>query len=66
MSKCTGGICSNSTLSWLGTNFQIDKNKDKIFMPYPWLKSDEFSKENMWDIYPDWTTIYDTVNNTII
>jgi hypothetical protein len=66
MSQCAGGICSNSTLSWMGTYFQKNKTKETIFMPHPWLKSDEFSKEIMWDVYPDWATVYDTENNKII
>lgn len=30
MSECQGGICSNSTLSWLGSYFQTKKKNDKI------------------------------------
>ena len=53
MSSCKGGICSNSTLSWMGLYFQKErlknnnsennkqnnkqKCKDYIFMPYPWV-----------------------------
>ena len=53
MSKCIGGICSNSTFSWFGA-YCID-NKGLIFMPSPWLSW--ITGQN--DIYPSWATIID-------
>ena len=79
MSSCKGGISSNSTLSWLGIYFQknrksvSDNDKDKdndkkyIFMPYPWVNFiNGFNKNNISDIYPKWSQIYDTITNKII
>ena len=79
MKSCKGGICSNSTLSWLGayfqqfkndeTNINNDKNyKNKlIFMPYPWVNFvNGFTHDNIKDVYPEWTQIYDTINNKLI
>ena len=73
MSSCKGGICSNSTLSWLGSYFQKNKNKNKnknkefIFMPYPWVNFiNGFTKDNIMDVYPKWCQIYDTITNDII
>ena len=66
MSSCKGGICSNSTLSWLGSYFQKNKNKDYIFMPYPWINFiNGFTHDNTSDVYPKWCQIYDTINNNI-
>ncbi len=67
MSKCQGGICSNSTFSWLGAYFQKIKNKDFIFMPFPWVRyNDVFNYENTKDVYPLWTTMYNTIENKIM
>jgi len=55
MSKCKGGICTHSTFSWMGAYCIKDKNKDLIFMPKPWVKSDY--PEEKAEIYPDWATI---------
>ena len=68
MSSCKGGICSNSTLSWMGIYFQNKKNcKDFIFMPYPWVNFvNEFTKDNTFNIYPKWTQIYNTLTNKIM
>lgn len=68
MSRCIGGICSNSTLSWMGTYFQENKNKERIFIPHPWIKNEQldFTNDILWDVYPDWATIYDTENNKIL
>jgi hypothetical protein len=68
MSSCKGGICSNSTLSWLGSYFQKNKNKNKdfIFMPYPWVNFIYgFTYDNTNDVYPKWCQIYDTITNDI-
>jgi hypothetical protein len=79
MKSCKGGICSNSTLSWLGayfqqfkndeTNINNDKNyKNKlIFMPYPWVNFvNGFTHDNIKDVYPEWAQLYDTINNKIM
>ena len=80
MKSCKGGICSNSTLSWVGAYFQhydntindnTINNKNKniknglIFMPYPWVNFvNGFTKDNIKNVYPEWTQIYDTINIT--
>jgi len=67
MSSCKGGICANSTLSWLGIYFQKNKDKKYIFMPYPWLNFLYcYTHNNTIDIYPEWAQIYNTENNNII
>ena len=52
MANCTGGICANSTLSWLGAFFQGDK-RGHIFMPPVWNKIKDCS-----GIYPPWATVF--------
>jgi len=37
MSQCKGGICVNSTFSWIGAYSIENKNKKLIFMPNKWL-----------------------------
>lgn len=71
MKSCKGGICTNSTLSWLGAYFQQlenkNKNKDYIFMPYPWINFiNGFTQDNVKNVYPEWCQIYDTINNNIL
>jgi len=77
MSSCWGGICSNSTLSWLGAYFQNKKINKKIndkindgefiFMPYPWVQFvNGYNKENTIDVYPKWSQVYDTCTNKLI
>ena len=69
MSSCKGGICSNSSLSFIGSYFQKEKEKDKnyIFMPYPWVNFiNGYIHDNIIDIYPKWTQVYDTLNDKII
>lgn len=69
MSSCCGAICSNSTLSFMGTVFQKSpKNKDNIYMPYPFVKFiDGFNSTNITlDMYPDWCSVYNTLNDTIM
>ena len=56
MSKCIGGVCANSSFSWIGAYSIENKNKDLIFMPYPWHNDNSRSKS---DIYPEWATIVD-------
>ena len=60
ISKCNGGIGTNSSFSWFGAYSIINKNKDMIFFPKPWFKN--FKKEV--DIYPSWATIIDINNQT--
>lgn len=73
MSQCRGGICANSTLSWLGCYFQQARinasttleSRKHIYMPYPWVNKTfhGFTDENTQDIYPDWATIYNTLTS---
>ena len=51
MANCAGGICANSTFSWLGAFFQRDK-RGKVFMPSVWLNGRDCN-----GIYPTWATI---------
>ena len=55
MSKCKGGICANSTFSWIGAYLIKDKNKELIFMPNPWMKY--MDRNTNYDIYPEWATV---------
>ena len=71
MSSCKGGICSNSTLSFMGTILQKNKDnkkKDNFYMPYPFVNFiDGFNVNNVSkDMYPEWCTIYDTINKIIL
>lgn len=67
MSLCKGGICSNSTMSWMGIYFQKTKDKNFIYMPYPWVKFiNGFNHNNTIDIYPNYTQIYDTINENMM
>ena len=73
MSRCRGGICANSTLSWFGCYFQqsrINSYTDLeahpyIYMPYPWVNKTfhGFTDENTSDIYPPWATVYNTITS---
>ena len=53
MCQCRGGICANSTFSWMGA-YSISNKSGLIFMPYPWfnMKYDD-------NIYPSWVTKID-------
>uniref|UniRef100_A0A6C0HLW5 Alpha-1,2-fucosyltransferase n=1 Tax=viral metagenome TaxID=1070528 RepID=A0A6C0HLW5_9ZZZZ len=62
MSSCAGGICSNSTLSWMGSYLQ--KPNALRFMPYPWINFIYgFNHDNTIGIYPEWVCVYNTINN---
>jgi len=66
MASCCGGICANSTLSFMGSVFQ--KKKDNIYMPYPFVDFIYgFNETNIkTDMYPKWANIYDTKQNKFI
>jgi len=51
MANCAGGICANSTFSWMGAFFQGDK-RGQVFMPGTWKKGYDCS-----GIYPEWVSI---------
>jgi hypothetical protein len=55
MAECSGGVCANSSLSYLGAYFQ-QKPRGKIFMPNIWMNT--ISKNQMVGFYPPWATIY--------
>jgi len=68
MSSCCGSICSNSTLSYMGSLFQKNKRKEYIYMPYPYVKFvNGFDSSNIpLNMYPEWCNIYNTINDSII
>ena len=51
MSKCRGGIISNSTYSWFGA-YCIENKNGYIYMPEPYLDNDRYFD----NIYPTWAT----------
>lgn len=51
MANCAGGICANSSFSWLGAFFQGEK-RGQIFMPSVWMKDRDCS-----GVYPSWATV---------
>jgi len=53
MAACTGAVCANSSLSWMGAYYQSTPRQN-IFMPSPWANI-----KYKIDIYPDWATIID-------
>jgi hypothetical protein len=55
MSECSGGICANSSLSYLG-GFLQRKPRGKIFMPDVWMTT--VPKKQMASFYPPWATVY--------
>ena len=68
MSSCCGAICSNSTLSYMGSFFQKYKRKEHIYMPYPYVKLvNGFNDTNVpLDMYPEWCSVYNTLTDRII
>ena len=68
MSSCCGSICSNSTLSYMGSFFQKNKYKEHIYMPYPFVKFvNGFNDTNIpLNMYPEWCSVYNTINDSII
>jgi len=57
MANCAGGICANSSFSWLGALFQKN-NRGQIFMPSIWNKIRDCS-----GVYPKWATIIEAIPN---
>jgi hypothetical protein len=55
MAECSGGICANSSLSYLGGYLQR-KPRGKIFMPDIWMTT--VPKKQMAGFYPPWATVY--------
>jgi hypothetical protein len=51
MSNCCGGICANSSLSWLGAFFQRQP-RGILCMPSKWIHT----TDNTDDLYPVWAT----------
>lgn len=68
MSRCQGAICSNSTMSYMGAYFQKNKNKETIFMPYPFVNYiNGFNNKNVnLSIYPEWCKVYDTIKSEVM
>lgn len=60
MANCAGGICANSSFSWLGGLFQGDK-REKVFMPSIWFKGRDCR-----GIFPSWATVIDIYTGKII
>ena len=49
------------------SNYNSVNHKNYMFMPYPWVKySEGYNEYNTRDIYPQWSQLYDTINNKII
>jgi hypothetical protein len=55
MAECSGGICANSSLSYLGAFFQR-KPRGKVFMPDIWMTT--VPKKQMVSFFPSWATVY--------
>lgn len=67
MSRCCGGICANSALSMMGAHFQLNKRKDHIYMPYPFVNGNTSpSSEETLSMYPEWCSVYDIHKNRIL
>jgi hypothetical protein len=52
MASCVGGICANSSLSWMGAYFQRPQQDAHIYMPSPWSKGEHLGIPI--DLYPEW------------
>lgn len=50
MASCSGGICANSTFSWMGALFQ-GAQRGPIFMPSKWYNNVFYE-----DVYPSWAS----------
>ena len=53
MASCSGAICANSSLSWMGAYYQKQPRKN-IYMPFPWIKNSKLGRP--FDLYPEWAT----------
>ena len=61
MKMCKGAICSNSSLSWMGSYLQENKKENNIYMPYPWVnKISGFTHDDIIDVYPTYAIVYNT------
>ncbi len=56
MASCRGGICANSSLSFLGAYFQ-HKPRGTVIMPGAWMKNIPARQMAGW--YPSWVTVVD-------
>jgi hypothetical protein len=54
MANCSGGICANSSLSWLGAFFQRTPRTD-VYMPSMWANTT--TGWDTADVYPSWATV---------
>ena len=55
MAACVGGICANSSLSWLGAYFQAPP-RSHVYMPDRWINDGQDTR----DLYPSWATVLPT------
>lgn len=53
MASCSGAICANSSLSWMGAYYQKQPRKN-IYMPFPWIRNSKLGHPV--DLYPEWAT----------
>ncbi len=60
MALCKGGICSNSSFSWIGAWLQPRtlENRNIIIMPRPWFQNKIFENQTK-NRYPYWVIIKD-------
>jgi len=56
MAACSGGICANSSLSYLGAFFQ--RPRGQIFMPSEWMKG--MNRNQLNGFYPLWASVMET------
>lgn len=54
MSTCSGAICANSSLSWIGAFFQ--PSRKHIYMPSQWYNDE---KKDTSGVYPPWAVVVD-------
>ena len=54
MANCSGGICANSSFSWLGGYFQKG-HRGIVCMPSKWINNNFPTT----DLYPPWATVVD-------
>jgi len=70
MSYCEGGICANSTLSYMGVYLNKNKNKNKntIFLPWPHVNfMYGYNEQNILiSDYPEWATVYNVYSNVFV